>query len=71
MNTTTQPIDEETPWKVSFTSSAEKQKGKLPARIKERLLTLVLELKLEGPIQREWKHFSKKDAKTGRSTTAI
>ncbi|MDR2819916.1 MAG: cytotoxic translational repressor of toxin-antitoxin stability system [Desulfovibrio sp.] len=60
MNTTTQPgEDEETPWKGNFTSSAEKQKGKLPTRIRERLLALVLELKLEGPIQREWKHFGK------------
>ena len=56
---TTLPEDEETPWKVSFSSHAEKQKEKLPVGIKARLLVLVTELKLEGPIQREWKHFGK------------
>jgi mRNA-degrading endonuclease RelE of RelBE toxin-antitoxin system len=56
---TTQTIPEETPWKVRFSSYAEKQKGRLPARIQARLLVLVTELKLEGPIQPEWAHFGK------------
>ena len=50
---------EETPWKVSFTSRAEKQKEKLPDAMKARLLVLAMELKLEGPIQKEWKNFGK------------
>jgi len=56
---TTHATAEETPWKVCFSSHAEKQKGKLPARIKARLLVLVTELKIEGPIQPEWRHFGK------------
>ncbi len=52
-------VDEETPWDVSFSSRAEKQKEKLPLAIKAKLLVLATELKLEGPIQKEWKHFGK------------
>ena len=60
MSTSAAPAqNEEPPWKVSFTSRAEKQKEKLPANMKARLLVLVTELKLEGPIQKEWKNFGK------------
>jgi len=60
MKATVAPSDDgETPWKVSFTAYACKQKEKLPVSIKARLLVLVTELKLEGPIQKEWKHFGR------------
>ena len=55
----TQASPAETPWKVRFSSYAAKQKGKLPARIQARLLVLVTELEMEGPLQPEWTHFGK------------
>jgi len=56
---TTDATPEDTPWKVRFSSYARKQKGKLPAKIQARLLVLVAELSLEGPIQPEWTHFGR------------
>jgi mRNA-degrading endonuclease RelE of RelBE toxin-antitoxin system len=51
--------DVKTPWTVSFNSRAKKQKEKLPVNIQAKLLVLVTELRMEGPVQREWKHFGK------------
>ena len=45
-------------WKVFFTSSAEKQARKLPTNVREVLARLIRDLEQDGPIQKEWSHFS-------------
>ncbi len=49
--------DEGPAWQVDFTSTAARQKKKLPPAIAEMLAVLVAEMEQEGPIQRSWSHF--------------
>ena len=52
-------------WSVGFSARAGKQITKLPANINDRLAILVKELIVEGPVQSEWKNFSKLTGKKG------
>ena len=52
-------MDSETPWKVEFSHSADKQKQQLPGNIQDNLFALVTELEWEGPEQTEWPHYGK------------
>lgn len=44
-------------WQVFFTSTAVKQKKKLPMAVIEALARLMGDLEQRGPIQKEWSHF--------------
>jgi mRNA-degrading endonuclease RelE of RelBE toxin-antitoxin system len=44
-------------WQVGFTSTAARQKKRLPANISEKLARLIGDLEKIGPIQKEWSHF--------------
>ena len=46
-------------WQVSFTSKAEKQAKKMPAREQDILKRLVRDLQLSGPVRPDWKNYSK------------
>jgi hypothetical protein len=54
---------EETTWKVDFSSKAKKQREELPAKIDDILSTLVMEIMTEGPVQAEWHHYGKLSGK--------
>ncbi len=45
-------------WEVVFTSSARKQKKKLPQTISEQLAVLLWDLEHCGPVQKGWKNYS-------------
>lgn len=45
------------PWEVELSTSAKKQKAKLPENIKKVLASLVKDLEEEGPIRRDWPNF--------------
>jgi len=55
----------DTVWTLGFSARAVKQRTKLPANIDDRLATLVKELIVEGPVQPEWKNYSKLTGKKG------
>ena len=44
-------------WQVFLTSSANRQKKKLPANVIEVLARLIGDLEQGGPIRKEWPHF--------------
>jgi mRNA-degrading endonuclease RelE of RelBE toxin-antitoxin system len=44
-------------WEVVFTSSARKQKKKLPQPVSEQLAVLLWDLEHTGPVQPEWKNY--------------
>jgi mRNA-degrading endonuclease RelE of RelBE toxin-antitoxin system len=46
-----------TPWKVEFSNKAQKQAGKLPAAMLDRLYALKLELEQTGPEQSSWRNY--------------
>lgn len=46
-------------WKVEYTSKAAKQRAKLPDKIRAILDRLTKEIEITGPIQKNWKNFSK------------
>ena len=46
-------------WKVEFTSKARKQQAKLPAKAREALYVLVMEIEKAGPIRGDWPNYSK------------
>lgn len=46
-------------WTVGMTSKARKQRAKLPEEIEDALIALWTELRIEGPVQPEWPHYSK------------
>jgi len=50
-------------WDVLYTSSALKQKAKLPGKVQNQLDLLAKEIEIAGPIRRNWSHFGslKKD----------
>jgi len=52
-------------WTVGFSTKAGRQITKLPANINDRLANLVRELIVEGPVQPEWKNYSKLTGKKG------
>ncbi|MDR1776526.1 MAG: hypothetical protein LBR31_01690 [Desulfovibrio sp.] len=56
---------QDTLWAVGFSGKAGKQKEKLPQSIRDRLATLVKELILEGPVQREWLNYDKLKGEKG------
>src|ERR1700722_7352898 len=46
-------------WHVEYSTSAKKQKKKLPEKIKPRLADLTWDLEHRGPAQPEWMNYSK------------
>ncbi len=50
--------ERETPWRVDFSSSAEKQKQKLSANLRDVLYTLKHDLEQKGPVQTTWRNYS-------------
>jgi len=44
-------------WEVGFSSKAEKQVGKLPADMRERLYALKLDIEHYGPEQTSWRNY--------------
>lgn len=46
-------------WTVEFTSKADKQRAKLPDKVRALLARLSKEMELSGPIRKNWKNFSK------------
>jgi len=44
-------------WKVKFTKTALKNLKRLPPNIQQRVLALVGEIEITGPIQNEWFNF--------------
>ena len=46
-------------WTVEFTSKASKQRGRLPSKVRALLDLLSKQMELGGPIQKDWKNFSK------------
>jgi mRNA-degrading endonuclease RelE of RelBE toxin-antitoxin system len=45
-------------WQVFFTSSASRQKKKLPPKTIEALARLIGDMEQMGPIQKDWSHFT-------------
>lgn len=45
-------------WQVFLTTAASKQKKKLPPNVLESLANLIGDLEQDGPIQKEWSHYS-------------
>lgn len=45
-------------WQVFFTTSADKKRLKLPENVKESLASLIGDMEQDGPIQKEWPHYS-------------
>jgi mRNA-degrading endonuclease RelE of RelBE toxin-antitoxin system len=50
--------ERETPWRVDFSSSAEKQKAKLPGKLCDVLYALKHDLEQKGPVQTSWRNYS-------------
>jgi mRNA-degrading endonuclease RelE of RelBE toxin-antitoxin system len=48
----------ETPWRVDFSSSAEKQKKQLSDKLRDVLYTLKHDLEQKGPTQISWRNYS-------------
>ena len=48
-----------TPWRVDFASSAEKQKQKLSANLRDVLYALKHDMEQKGPVQASWRNYSK------------
>jgi hypothetical protein len=46
-------------WAIEFTGSADKQRAKLPDKIRALVDALAGEMELSGPIRKNWKNFSK------------
>lgn len=46
-------------WTIEFTSSASKQREKIPAKIRALIDLLTGEMELKGAIRSNWKNFSK------------
>ena len=46
-------------WTVELNKSSEKQKFKLPDKVRDLLNFLAKEIELKGPIRSNWKNFSK------------
>lgn len=46
-------------WTVEFTGKAKKQADKLPARVRELLFQLALEMGEAGPVRGDWPNYSK------------
>lgn len=46
-------------WTVEFTGKAKKQTSKLPARVREVLFQLALEIEAAGPVRGNWPNYSK------------
>jgi hypothetical protein len=49
---------DETPWKVKFSGKADKQVGKLPPDIRDRVYALKLDMEFKGPEQTTWRNYS-------------
>lgn len=47
------------PWIVTYSRQAEKQRGKLPERIRVTLNALILEIMTYGPVRGTWLNYSK------------
>ena len=47
------------PWIVTYSRQAEKQRGKLPERIRGILNALILEIMAYGPVRGTWLNYSK------------
>ena len=47
------------PWRVDFSSSAEKQKAKLSGKLSDVLYALKHDLEQKGPVQTSWRNYSK------------
>ena len=47
------------PWIVTYSRQAEKQRGKLPERIRGILNALILEIMAYGPVRGTWQNYSK------------
>lgn len=45
------------PWRVDYSSSAKKQKKKLPGTVTSQLASLAWDLEHHGPVQPEWSHY--------------
>jgi mRNA-degrading endonuclease YafQ of YafQ-DinJ toxin-antitoxin module len=50
--------ERETPWRVDFSSSAEKQKAKLSGKLCDVLYALKHDLEQKGPVQASWRNYS-------------
>jgi mRNA-degrading endonuclease RelE of RelBE toxin-antitoxin system len=50
--------ERETPWQVDFSNKAGKQKGKLPAAMRDILYALKHDLEQKGPEQTSWRNYS-------------
>lgn len=46
-------------WAVTMSTSADKMANQMPQNIQILLATLIADIEAEGPIQKEWSHFSK------------
>jgi len=45
-------------WTVTYSRQAEKQRGKLPERVRTILDALVVEITVSGPVRHLWKNYS-------------
>ena len=45
-------------WIVTYSRQAEKQRAKLPERVKRILDALILEITANGPVRGDWKNYS-------------
>ena len=46
-------------WQVKLTSKADKQAGRLPRNIRDRLYMLMEEIRQTGPVRGNWPNYSK------------
>ena len=46
-------------WTVSLTKKAEKQKQKLPEPVQLKLIALIKEIEVSGPVRGNWPNYSK------------
>jgi mRNA-degrading endonuclease RelE of RelBE toxin-antitoxin system len=47
------------PWRVTFTGKASKQKEKLPERIRGLLFQLAKDIEASGPVRGDWPNYGK------------
>ena len=52
-------IFSKTSWTVGFTGQAAKQASALPSKLQAKLMALVAQIQVEGPVRGDWPNYSK------------
>ena len=52
-------ISSEPDWTVGFTARAAKQARALPSKLQAKLLALVAQIQVQGPVRGDWPNYSK------------